>query len=196
MLNENFVIVGALFQLIGAFPYIKDTVQGKIQPNKVSWFLWCIAPLIATAAELSQGVGILSLTTFIVGFVPLLVFTASFFNKKAEWKITKFDLLCGLLSLGGLTLWYVTKLGNVAIFFSILADFLASLPTILKSYTNPESESDSVYLWGLANPIIALFVIKQWSFQNFGFPLYLLIDSVIIAFLIRTKIGKKLSHHK
>ena len=196
MLNENFVIIGVLFQFFGAFPYIKETIQGKIQPNKVSWFCWSIAPLIASAAEFSQGVGILSLATFIVGFVPLLVFSASFLNKKADWKITKFDLVCGSLSLVGLVLWYITKIGNVAIFFSIMADFLASVPTISKSYTHPESESASIYVIGLPNPIIALLVIKQWNFQNFGFPLYLLIDSAIIAFLIVTRIGKKFLHSK
>jgi len=104
MLNENFVVLGVLLQFIGGLSYLIDTIKGKIQPNKVSWFMWCIAPLVAFAAEISQGVGILSLTTFITGFVPLLVFSASFLNKKAEWKITKFDLLCGVLSLWTLPL--------------------------------------------------------------------------------------------
>lgn len=192
MINQNFVILGVLLQLIGAFPYIKETIQGKIQPNKVSWIMWSIAPLVAFAAEISQGVGILSLATFVVGFVPILVLVASFFNKKAEWQITKFDLACGFLSFMGLTLWYITKVGNVAIFFCIFADFLASLPTIVKSFTNPESENASIYLLGLANPIIALLVIRQWNFKNFGFPLYLLLDSMVIAFLVATKFGKKI----
>lgn len=191
MLNENFVIVGVLIQFIGGLSYLIDTVRGKIQPNKVSWFMWCIAPLVAFAAEISQGVGILSLTTFITGFVPLLVFSASFFNKNAQWKITKFDLVCGVLSLCGLTLWYITKVGNIAIFFSIMADGLAAVPTVMKSFYEPQSESDSVYLLGLPNSIIGLLVIKQWSFQNYGFPLYLTIIQLIIVFFIRTKVGAK-----
>lgn len=190
MINQNFIILGVIVQFIGGLSYLIDTVKGKIQPNKVSWLMWSIAPLVAFAAEVSQGVGIQSLATFITGFVPLLVFIASFFNRKAEWKLSTFDLTCGALSLAGIFLWYITKVGNVAIFFSILADGLASLPTIIKSYHKPESENDMVYLLGIANAGIALLVIPTWSFANYGFPLYLLIVQIILVLLIRFKLGK------
>lgn len=192
MLNENFVILGVIIQFLGGLSYLIDTVKGKIQPNKVSWLLWSIAPLVAFAAEISQGVGIQSLATFITGFVPLLVFSATFVNKKAKWEISKFDLVCGALSIIGLTLWYVTKVGNIAIVFSIMADGLAAIPTVVKSYIQPESESDIVYLLGIVNAGIALLVIKNWNFQNFGFPLYLLIIQVVLVVLIRFKLGKML----
>ena len=78
MLNPNFIILGVILQFVGGMSYLIDTVKGKIQPNKVSWLLWAIAPLVAFVAEIKQGVGIQSLATFIVGFVPLLVFIASF----------------------------------------------------------------------------------------------------------------------
>jgi len=55
---------------MGALSYLKDTIRGKIQPNKVSQLLWGVAPLIAFSAEISQGVRIQALTTFIVGFIP------------------------------------------------------------------------------------------------------------------------------
>src|SRR5829696_4753108 len=120
MLHPNFVIVGTIIGSIGALSYIIDTIKGRVKPNRVSFLLWSIAPFVAFAAMLKQGVGISSLMTFSTGFLPLLVFMASFVNKKAEWKITRFDLVCGFLSLIGLALWLITKVGNVAITFSIL----------------------------------------------------------------------------
>lgn len=91
--------------LVGGAKYIKGTVSGQIQPNKVSWFMWSLVPLIAFAAEIKQGVGILpALMTFMAGFVPLLIFIASFVNKKAYWKIERIDLACGLFSFVGLSL--------------------------------------------------------------------------------------------
>src|SRR3989344_7524638 len=92
MLHPNFVIVGALIGSIGGILYLLDTLKGKVKANKVTFLLWSAAPLIAFAAEIGQGVGIQSLMTFSVGFIPLSIFVASFFNKKAEWKITSFDL--------------------------------------------------------------------------------------------------------
>lgn len=191
MLNPNFVIAGALLQLLGSYSYLVDTIKGKVKPNKVSWLLWSIAPLIASVAQIKLGVGILFLTTFIVGFVPLIIFLASFVNKDAKWKITKFDLVCGMLSLLGLFLWLATKVGNVAIFFSLVADGLAAAPTIVKSFNFPESENDTIYWFGVINSIIGLLTISVWRFEYWGFPLYLLFVNLIIAGLIRFKIGKK-----
>lgn len=139
MINPNFVIFGAFIQFVGSFPYIKETLQGKVKPNRVSWLLWAIAPLIAAWAEIQQGVGILALTTFIVGFIPLIIFIASFVNKDSEWKLGRIDIICGVLSVVGLILWMITQVGNIAILFSLLADGLSAIPTLIKSFKYPET---------------------------------------------------------
>jgi len=192
MINPNFVIIGVLLQVIGAWSYLVDTIKGKIKPNKVSWLLWSIAPLIAFAAMVKQGVGITALATFIVGFAPLVIFIASFLNKDAKWEISKLDIVCGTLSIIGLLLWMITKVGNVAIFFSILADGLAAIPTIVKSYKFPETENSMVFSFGVLNSVIALLALSEWNFQSYGFPLYLLFLDFAIATLIQYKWGLKL----
>lgn len=190
MINQNWIFVGLALQSWGGVSYLLDTIKGKVQPNKVSWLLWSIAPLIAFFAMIKQGVGIEAWSTFIVGFIPLVVFLASFVNKKATWEITKLDILCGVLSTLGLVLWLITKVGNIAILFSILADGLAAIPTIVKSYKNPESESHLPYSLGIPNSVFALLVIKDWNFQNWGFVVYLLFVNTIIAVLVKFRLGK------
>ncbi len=190
MLNPNFVLVGILIGAIGSLSYIVDTVRGRVRPNRVSFFMWSIAPLIAFAAEAKQGVGIQSLMTFSVGFFPLTIFIASFVNKKAEWKLTRFDLACGFLSLVGLTLWIITKVGNVAIFFSILADGLAAIPTLVKAFKYPETESPWPWITASINAAFTLLTIKIWNFSNYGFPIYIGIITFIIFIFVQFKIGK------
>jgi hypothetical protein len=70
MLNSNFVIVGTLIGAVGALAYLIDTVKGKVKPNRVSFLLWSIAPFIAFAAQIKQGVGIESLMTSALAFCP------------------------------------------------------------------------------------------------------------------------------
>ena len=89
MLDERFVFVGFGLSLIGGASYLFATIKGIAKPNKVTWFLWALAPLIAFWAQIQQGVGLQSLMTFVVGFNPLLIFLASFVNKKAFWKIAE-----------------------------------------------------------------------------------------------------------
>ena len=192
MINQNFVIVGTILAAIGTFSYLVDTVKGKVKPNRVSFFLWALGPLIAFAAELKQGVGLPALMTFTVGFLPLTIFFASFVNQQAKWKLTRFDFACGALSLLGLLLWYLTKSGNVAIIFSILADGLATLPTVVKSFNFPETESAWPYIGDSLAAVITLLTVKVWDLPNVGFPLYILLITLVIAVLVQFKLGKKI----
>lgn len=191
MLNENFVILGAAINLLGGFSYIKDTVQGKVKPNRVSWGLWTVAVMIAFAAEISQGVRIHALTTFMVGFTPLLIFLASFVNKKSYWKITRFDLLCGAISLFGLGLWMITKVGNIAIAFSIFADLMAGIPTLVKAYKYPETENWIEFMSSFISSVILMFTLTVWRFEYFGFPLYIICFDLVAVLLIKFRLGKR-----
>lgn len=193
MINENFVLIGVLLQFLGGSSYLFLTLKGKVKPNRVSWVLWAIAPLIAFAAEIKQGVGIRSLVTFMAGFMPLLILVASFVNKKSVWKLGMLDFICGILSVLGLILWMMTGVGNIAIFFGIFADGLAAMPTIIKSYFFPETESYIIYLFGGISSIIALLTISNWNFANFGFLIYLLLVNIILVISIKFKLGKKLT---
>lgn len=173
MIDEKFIFLAVTLNFLGTLSYLIDTLKGNVKPNKVSWFLWSLAPFIAFVAEINQGVGLVSLLTFIIGFGTLLIFLGSFINKKAEWKITSFDLICGALSVTGLILWGITRVGNLAILFAILADGLAAVPTVVKSYKFPETENYKVFLTGGLSALITLLTIKQWNFANYAFPIYI-----------------------
>ena len=95
---EYLIFIGALAQFIGTISYIKETLAGRAKPNRVTWLLWAIAPMIGTFAAISSGVTWAILPVFMAGFNPLLVFIISFWNKKSYWKLNKIDYGCGILS--------------------------------------------------------------------------------------------------
>lgn len=192
MIDEKFVLLGAAIGLYGTLSYIIDTVKGKTKPNRVTWFLWALAPLIASYAQFKQGVGWPAFMTFIVGFSPLLVFIASFVNKKSEWKIGKFDIFCGALSVLGLVLWQITQIGNLAIFFGIMADGLAAVPTIVKSYKAPQTENYQAFFYAGINALITMATLKTWDFATAGFPIYIFSICLILFLLIKFKLGAKI----
>jgi hypothetical protein len=192
MLHSNFVIVGTLIGASGAVAYLVETVKGRIKPNRVSFLMWSIAPLIAFFAQIDQGVGLEALMTFSTGFLPLTVFIASFVNKQSEWKLTTFDLVCGVLSLVGLVLWMVTKVGNIAILFSIVADGLAAVPTIVKAYRHPETEIAWPWIATVFGIILTLLTLPALTFANSGFILYILVMNTLIFSLVQFRPGEKL----
>jgi hypothetical protein len=193
MLNPNFVYLGVAIIALGGVSYLINTLRGTVQPNRVTWLLWSLAPLIAFAAQIKQGVGIQSLLTFVVGVEPLLVLLATFVNKKSYWKISKLDLMFGALSIVGLILWQVTGVGNIAILFSIIADAMAAAPTIIKSFHHPESESAFAYFTSVVGALITLLTINRWNFATYAFSLYIFIVCLILTLLIQFKLGKRFS---
>lgn len=191
MIDERFIIVGAILNFLGCLSYLRDTIKGKTRPNRVSWFLWAAAPLIAFSAELNHGVGLPALMTFMAGFCPLLIFLGSFLNRTAKWKLTRLDFICGALSVVGLVLWQITGSGGLAILFSILADGLAGVPTIVKSWKEPESENWHAFFLGGASALLTLLAIDTWDFAHAGFPLYILTICVLLVVLIKFKLGPR-----
>ncbi len=151
MINVHFVYLGAALGAAGSLVYVRDTLRGTTQPNRVTWLLWAFAPLLAFAVEIHSGVGLRALTTFVIGFMPLLVFIASFHNSAAVWRIRRLDYACGAMSLAGTAAWLITRNGVVAIAAAIAADFMAGVPTMMKSWSNPESETVTTYIGAVLN---------------------------------------------
>lgn len=191
---EYLVVVAAVASLVAAFVYIRSMFFGGTKPNRVSWLMWAIAPLIASAAEVSNGVGWAVLPVFMAGFSPLLIFTASFFAKKAYWKLSKFDYVCGVLSAFALLIWWLTKDPNAAIVFAIASDALASIPTLTKAWTNPETESVWPFIIGVLGAASSLAVATLWTFSEYAFPSYLIIVNILILLALNNR--QLISHLK
>lgn len=192
MIDQKFVLLAALINIMGSGTYAWNTIKGKTKPNRITWFLWALAPLIAFSAQFGEGVGWASLMTFMVGFGPLLIFAASFVNRKAYWKITRLDIICGAISVLALVLWLATGTGLIAIIFSIIADLVAAVPTLIKSFKEPETEHPSVFRNGAISATITLLTISDWQFVNYGFALYILLICSVLYTLIKFKIGKRI----
>jgi hypothetical protein len=179
--KELLVIIGSIASLIAIAGYIRDTLKGTTKPNRVTWLMWTIAPMIAFFAAASQGLTWSLLPGFMSGFGPLLVLIASFLNPKSYWKLKPFDYLCGALSILAMILWAITKDINIAIIFSILSDGLAAVPTLTKSWVAPESETVAPFIVGMLNALAGIIVATQFVFNEVGFNIYLVIINILIT---------------
>ncbi len=173
MINVNWVFLGVAIGALGTSVYLRDTLRGTTKPNRVTWLLWAVAPLLAAAVELNGGVGLRTLPTFMVGFMPLLVFAASFYNRDSVWRIRRIDYVCGAMSVVGTIVWLATRNGVLAILAAIAADFLAGVPTLMKSWTNPETETVHSYIGAVISMTILLLTIQQWTFEVAAFPIFI-----------------------
>lgn len=180
------LIAGSGLQFLGSIYYFLETLAGRVRPNRVSWLLWSVVPFIAVAAELKAGIKWPVLPVFLNGFIPLLVFGASFWNKRAYWKLGGFDYLCGLCSILAVALWLASGNSAVAVGFSILADFLAAVPTLVKSWKVPSSESSLAYMGTVAGGVTGIIGAQSLTFIEIGFLAYVVIlNIVVVGFILR-----------
>ena len=184
MISENFLILGALIQFAGSLSYFIDTLKGKTQPNRVTWLLWAIVPGIAFVAQIQQSVGLPALLTLVIVLSAMLIFMASFFNKKAVWKLGVFDYVCGALAVLAIVLWQLTNNANLAIMLSIIGDLFAAVPTIVKSYKYPKTENYKEPLSSIIYGGITLLALQQWGFEYYAIAVYVVLLNLLTFYLI------------
>lgn len=183
MIDERFAFVGALINLSGTMYYVVAVLRRRVRPNRMTWSLWALAPLITFAAQLSEGVGVASTLTLAVGVGPIFVILASFISRDAYWAMLPFDWACGSLSVSALVLWWFTGSGAVAVALSIVADAFAALPTLVKAWRRPETENTLAYVLGSVGAFTTLLSVDALTFESAAFALYVTITMGTIAFL-------------
>lgn len=184
MLDERFVYLSFLLNLVGTTHYIVLIISGRVRPNRASWLLWALAPGVVFAAELQQGVGLRTLMTFAIALGPLLVFISSFTTRSAYWKLGALDWVCGSLSGVALVLWGITNSAAVAIILSMAADALAALPTIRKTLADPSTENPFFFVCISPGGALTLLTVRRWDFADWAFPAYIVLFPGFLALLI------------
>jgi hypothetical protein len=187
MIPENIIYISVLLSFIGYFFYFKDIFYGQTRPNLVSWFLWLLGPFIGVFFQIKAGAGLSVLPIFLAGFGPLIVVIICLFKRNFIWKITKFDIFCGLLSLLALVFYGLTHNLSISIIFAISSDLLAFIPTYIKGWKFPETESYAPYLSSIFSNMLGLLIIKDWSFTIYSFGFYLVFANLIFIFILYRK---------
>ncbi|MFA5880431.1 MAG: hypothetical protein WC860_09755 [Candidatus Margulisiibacteriota bacterium] len=188
MLPEKIIFITFIITTVSYIFYFKNIFFGKTRPNLVSWFIWMLAPFLAVFFQIKAGAGLSIVPIFLAGFGPLIIIIVSLCRKNGYWKITKLDIICGIFALISLIFYAFTHNLGISIIFAILSDGLAAIPTIIKSWKFPESETSTVYLGGVFNNILGLLIIKNWAFAIYSFGIYnIAVNLIIVVFIYRKK---------
>jgi len=153
-------------------------------PNRITWFLWALVPLIAGAAQWRSGVGISTQVVLSVGLGPACIVLASFVAATGSWKLGPFDYVCGACSLAALALWAVSGDPVTAIVLSILADAAAALPTLRKAWLAPATEDRSAYLIAFAGMVLGILSVEAATFSAYAFNAYLVVVSGVLVLIL------------
>jgi hypothetical protein len=191
VIDPRFVFLAAALSVVGAYGYIRDTLAGDTSPNRVTWSLWSVEGVMAFIVEIQQHVGLASTMTLMLGLIPCAVVAASFRNPHSVWKIGPFDIVCGTISVAGLVFWGFVNEPTVALVAFVVADQVAGLPTVRKSWLAPNTESPRVFFLGAINCAITLLTLKALTTAGGLFPACVLVGDLIMGLLIVSRVGPR-----
>ncbi len=192
MIDPRFIYLGAAISLTGTVVYVRDTWRGTTAPNRVTWALWGLEPLLAFGVERQQHVGLASLMTLLLGLVPVVVLAVSFHDPLSVWRIGRFDVICGAISLVGLGVWTLSDEPTVALISFVAADAVAAVPTLRKAVLEPSTESWWTYVAGSLFAGITLLTLRVFTTAGALFPLSVLTMDTVIALLVVAQVGPRI----
>jgi hypothetical protein len=191
VIDPQFVYVAVALSLVGAYGYIRDTLRGDTSPNRVTWSLWGVEGVLAFFVEVQQHVGLAALMTWMLGLVPCAVVVASFRNPHSPWKLGPFDLACGGVSVAGMVFWAFVNEPTVALVSFVVADQMAALPTVRKSWLAPRTESPRLFFLGSTNCAITLLTLTRVTTAGVLFPGCIFVADLIVGLLIVSNVGPR-----
>ena len=190
---HSLVIISALLILWGGYAYFRDTLVGRTKPNRVSWFLWALAPLVSFGAAFSVDADIWASVRVLVGGVASgVIFLDSFFNRESYWKLTWFDWFCGGLSLTALLFWQLASSPLIAVLLATAANTFASIPTFIKAWNFPETETRLIFVNRFLSTVLIIPAIPVWNIANSAFQIGLMLTTgVMLVAVYRKDLGIK-----
>jgi hypothetical protein len=188
-------IVASLLCFFYSVPYIITILQGKTRPNRASWWIWVTIGVIICSSYYSTGGGNTIWALVCAVLAQLIIALLSLKYGEGGWN--RFDKMCLFAAGISLLLWWWFNSPFIAILFNIAIDFMAALPTLKKSYYEPETENILSWTLYAAGSFLNLFTLEHWSITLSALPVYIFcVNTAIVIILLRPKMSVKHTLYK
>lgn len=173
MQNFHFImgLSAGLLSLLAFIPYALAMLGGTNRPNRATWIIWMVLGFILLGSYQAAGATHALWLSVANAMAFSVIVILSFKYGEGGWSI--FDLSCLAAALLGVGMWWYFSSPLLALYLSVVIDFVGALPTIKKSFENPRSENFSAWLmFWLANSL-NLFAVEKWSLAMGLYPAYM-----------------------
>lgn len=176
------VVIGALFLLISAVPYLKDVIAGKTRPRIVSWLTWSLLGAIATVAAFAEGHYPSAALTLAATIETSLI--VIFGWRYGDRRFERFDIWCQVAAVAGLGLWYLFQSPLIGLTAALVIDIVAALPTLRHAWLKPNEETAKAYFLGASAAVCTLAALSSMAIMGMLYPLYLLLLNCLIGSIL------------
>jgi len=188
-LHQTLGIIAGVLALVGYIPYIISIFAHKTRPNKASWFIWTLVGGLLAFSYIATGDKTsiwLPLGYFLGPFITAIL---SIRYGYAEW--SRLDKICVITAVMSLVPWLMANNPLVTLYINMFIDLAGALPTIVKTYREPESEDFIAwFIFFIANTL-EVFSVSKWTLAG-AYPIYLFfLAGTIVLLILKDKIKEK-----
>ncbi|HVU59280.1 MAG TPA: hypothetical protein VHC98_00345 [Candidatus Saccharimonadales bacterium] len=162
----------AIFCLAGP-PYILDTIHGKTQPERATWFIWTVLGAIAFVSQVLLGASWSLVFTGLDTLGSLLVFLLSIRFGVGGW--TRLDKAALVVAAVGVCVSLLARQPIIAIVGVIVADVSGALLTVRKTFLHPGSETTVSWLLIGVGSLCGVLSVQRLDAALLLYPVYLCI---------------------
>lgn len=192
--------IAGIFALVAYGIYAATTISfgKKTKPNRATWWILTLVGAIVAESYYSSGAeaSMWIALSYVIG--PLLIAVISLHKNYGVggWE-NSFDRRCLKIAFFGALVSIILRkifpaYADTSLLINIAIDFVGILPTVIKSYKEPEHEDRIA--WGftfLATPF-ALLSVEETTFFILVYPVYLFImNGLIFSFILNNRFWKK-----
>jgi hypothetical protein len=167
-----------------------DVLRKKVQPHPYTWLVWSVVSAIAFLGQMAKGAGLGLIPTFCAEIFTVIIF---FFSLRYGFKqIKKVDTYFLIIALLGLIPWAITKDPTISVIIVVCIDLIAFIPTIRKTWKNPETETPLLYSMNVTRHILTLFSLQTYNIATMFHSIAMIGTNSIMTGIVVLK--KKKNH--
>lgn len=184
-MKESIAIIASLLAIVGNVPYLLDTFRGKVKPHPYTWLVWSLVSCIVFFGQVAKGAGIGALPTAASEIFTVIIFCFSL--RYGFRQIRKIDSVFLTAALLGIIPWILTKDPTYSVVIAVSIDLIAFLPTIRKTWKNPETETPLLYGMNVTRHILMLVSLQAYNIATTLHSIAMITTNTLMTVLILRK---------
>ncbi|OGB65628.1 hypothetical protein A2296_02615 [candidate division CPR3 bacterium RIFOXYB2_FULL_35_8] len=181
-MSNLFIVISSILALISPLVYAYSILKGKSKPHRTTRLVLLIITSLTTISLFFQGNRVAIYLAGISTLQSIIIFGLSINYGMVGY--SKSDIICFIIALTGIVLWQITKNPVIALYFAIFADFIGMIPAMIKTYRFPKTEIYLFYLLDVFASFFSLLAITNRTFEEFSYPIYIMIINLVMIGLI------------
>lgn len=185
-MKGEIAIIASLLAIVGNVPYLVKVFKKQIKPHPYTWFIWSIVSGVIFFGQVAKGAGVGAIPTLASEIFTFIIFL---FSLQYGFKnIKKADTYFLVVALLGLIPWALTKDPTISVIVVVSIDFVAFIPTIRKTWIQPNTEAPILFGMNVLRHILMLFSLEAYNVATVLHSIVMIVlNSIMTGILVFKK---------